>query len=221
MPETFQAITVAIIAVVPGALYTYAYERQARGYEAPKAADRLVRLLAASVVMHAALAALTYDLYRRYVETGRFRSGAVNPLLVELAALGYVGLPTLVGFLIGSAQRHNWKWVRWFLGRQREPRAWDDLWNRKQNAIIRLKLQSGGWLAGLWGKLGADGSPPYAAGYGEEQDLFLPVAFAVDESTGAFLADSHGDVQRIASGGGLLIRWDQVEYLEYAEVKNG
>ena len=49
---TFRALAVALAAVLSGAAYMFAYEREARGYS-KNLSDRLIRCLAASAVMHA------------------------------------------------------------------------------------------------------------------------------------------------------------------------
>lgn len=62
-PSTFVGLLIALVAVLPGALYVWAYERQstARGVTL---ADRTLRFVAASVVLHLLLAWPEYGLYR-------------------------------------------------------------------------------------------------------------------------------------------------------------
>jgi len=61
-----------------------------------------------------------------------------------------------------------------------------------------------------------DGSRSYAAGYPEEQDLYLVEAVEVDPQTGAFVLDEEGNP--VPRGSAILIRWDEVEYLDFTEV---
>ena len=72
---------------------------------------------------------------------------------------------------------------------------------------MRLKPE-GPWLGGLYG----DGS--YAAGYPEEpQDLYLEQTFAMDQNDGSFVRDADG--RPVALGAALLVRWDEVLFMEF------
>lgn len=55
----------------------------------------------------------------------------------------------------------------------------------------------------------------YAAGYPETQDLYLSDTAQCDPVTGHFLPDAQG--KPILRGVGVLVRWDQVAYLEFIE----
>ena len=65
MPETVQALAIAVVAVLPGALGVWGYERRV-GKWSIGSPDRVIRFLAASAAFHAALAPLTYWLWRHY-----------------------------------------------------------------------------------------------------------------------------------------------------------
>jgi hypothetical protein len=55
----------------------------------------------------------------------------------------------------------------------------------------------------------------YAAGYPEDGDLYLSAVAEVDSDSGDFLFDQDGAVAfRDAS---LLIRWEEIEYLEFID----
>jgi hypothetical protein len=60
----------------------------------------------------------------------------------------------------------------------------------------------------------ANGRRSYAAGYPEPQDLFLAAAVALDPVSGEFLLD---DGSVAVGEGGLPIRWEEVEYLEFID----
>ena len=81
MPETVQALAIAVVAVLPGALGVWGYERQV-GKWSIGSPDRVIRFVATSAAFHAALASLTYWLWRHYVHSGRF--GRHDMLLVFL-----------------------------------------------------------------------------------------------------------------------------------------
>jgi Family of unknown function (DUF6338) len=215
--NTFQALAVTLLAVLPGASYTFAYERVVGAFGV-SLSDRLVRFTAASAIFHALLSGPELDLYREFVSSGRLGRGDVEPWLFQLIVMTYVFLPTAAGSFLGHGRRRGWQWVLWLTGASTEPRAWDYLWRREGvTLIVRLKLKSGAWLGGFFGNVpGSPGS--YAAGYPEAQDLFLGVQVQVDPETGAFERDADGRVQPVPSKSGLLVRWDEIEYIDVLEV---
>jgi hypothetical protein len=76
-------------------------------------------------------------------------------------------------------------------------------------------LTSGTWLAGAFGE-NEDGVRSYAAGYPEDPDLFLVDAVELDPETGEFLLDEDG--MPVSKGSSILVRWGEVEYLDFFEV---
>ena len=70
------------------------------------------------------------------------------------------------------------------------------------------------WLGGAFSSTD-DGLDSYAAGYPDEQDLFLAEAYSVDPETGEFELDADGDV--VPTGSGILVRWAEVEYLDFID----
>lgn len=70
MPDTFQCLAVLALAFLPGALYVWAFERQA-GAWGIKLSDRLFRFVGFSALAHALLAPLTYRLWDEFVRSGR------------------------------------------------------------------------------------------------------------------------------------------------------
>jgi hypothetical protein len=68
-------------------------------------------------------------------------------------------------------------------------------------------------LAGAYADVGSRRS--YAAGYPEPQDLYLAAAIEVHPETGQFLLADDGEPR--AGRGGLLVRWEEVEYLEFID----
>jgi hypothetical protein len=210
LPATLAALGVAVLAVLPGAAYVFAFESRV-GPLKTRAPDRIIRFLAASAAFHAVFAGLTYQLYRTQILTGRVADGTANPWLIELAAVLYVFLPSAIGFWVGSAYRRGSRWTRRLAGSW-QPRSWDYVFTAKEVAYIRLKLKSGPWIGGLYahvdGYLGA-----YASGYGEDQDLYLSPSVKVDPETGAFELDENDEP--IPDGGSILVQWAEVEYAQF------
>jgi hypothetical protein len=214
--DTFQALAVAVLALLPGASYTYAYERIVGPYGV-SFTDRLVRFLAASAIFQAVLIGPELLAYRSYVLTGRLAHGQVNAVALELAALGYVLLPTAVGLLMGRGQNGGIAWVQALVGSAPDPRAWDFLWRARRTGIVRLKLKSGTWLAGIYATTNG-GFRSYAAGYPEDGDLYLSLQVQVDPDDGAYVRDDEDQPVPVPSGSGLLVRWAEVEYLDFQEI---
>ena len=215
MISTFQALLVALLALLPGASYTFAYERVVGGFGV-SLSDRLVRFLAASAVFAAALSGPGLVAYRELVVTGRLGRGDLDVLPFWLAAVGYVVLPTAAGTFLGLGQRAGWRWVAFVVGRAPEPRAWDYVWRRRRlRALVRLRLKSGRWLGGVFANEG--GRLSYAAGYPEEPDLYLSLQVQVDPGTGTFHRDQDGAVVPVPGRSGLLLRRAEIEYLDIQE----
>jgi hypothetical protein len=215
MVSTFQALAGVVLALLPGAAYTFAYERVAGAFGI-STTDRLVRFLAASAVFHAVLAGPELLLYRNFVVTGRLARGEVNWLLAAAVALGYMFLPTAAGTLVALGGKRNWRGVRLF-GDTPAPRAWDHLWRLGVPGVVRMKLRSGTWLAGVYGTT-AGGRRSYASGYPEDGDLYLSLQLRVDPATGEFARDDDDRPLPVPGRSGLLIRWSEIEYLEFQEM---
>ena len=196
MISTFQGLGVFLLALWPGAAYTFAFERRVGSFGIT-VADRLIRFFAASVVFQALLAGPTVIVYRDYIANGRLQRGHVNAWAVEAVALAYVIFPILCGTLVGWGHNKGWRWARLVGGEAPEPRAWDHLWRRQRQrdgAIVRIKLKSGPWVAGLFET--HRGRESYASGYPEPADLYLSVRVEVDASSGAFVRENDDTPRR-------------------------
>jgi hypothetical protein len=212
MPETFQALAVLVLALLPGALYVWAFERQA-GAWGVRFSDRLFRFVEISAVLHALAAPLTYWLWVDFVRSGRLLEGEL-PLALWLVPLLYTGLPIMAGSTVGAATRKGAEWAKVLTGPEPAPRAWDHLFGSRPDGWIRLRLKTGGWLAGTYTQEGRN-RKSYAAGYPEDQDLYLVETVEVDPDTGEFVLTEEGDP--VWRDSGILIRWSEVEYLEFIE----
>lgn len=216
MISTFQALAVALLALLPGASYTFAYERVVGGFGV-SFSDRLVRFLAASALFAALFSGPGLLLYRHFIVSGRLGRGDVSAFLFELIIVAYVLLPSLVGSFVGYGQNRKWPWVTLLVGEAPEPRAWDYLWRPGVEGIVRMKLKSGSWLAGVFGTT-ASGKRSYAAGYPEKEDLYVSLQVKVDPVTGAFEQDPDGRPVPVDGSSGLLLRWEEIEYLDFQEI---
>lgn len=108
MIATLQALLVALVALLPGASYMFAYERLVGSFGVGLS-DRLVRFLAASAIFAALGSGPALLLYRDVVATGQLGRGNVNWGLFWLVAVSYVLVPTAVGSFVGSKST-KWPW---------------------------------------------------------------------------------------------------------------
>lgn len=207
-----QALLVAILAVLPGALYAWGFEREVGRWFAGWS-DRLLLFLGTSAVFHALFASGEYLLYSNYLHRlvdGRYRNliweGADVPWALALVPIAYVAIPNWFGTVVGRAVRSGETWPRFITGPSPAPRAWDSMFSETPRGMMRLKLKSGEWVGGWFGP----GS--YAAGYPEPQDLLIESVYRLD-SHGAFETDDSG--APVPVGSSLLVRWEEVELLEF------
>lgn len=212
MIQTFTALGVFVIALLPGAMYTWGFERFV-GLWGIRLADRVMRFLGASAIFHALLLPLTYAFWSDHIRTGRLGDG-IAPGWTWPAAIAYVFVPFLAGVAVGRGTLEGAGWATFFTGPDPAPRAWDYLFGFRPDGWLRLRLKSGVWVGGAYASA-ADGRRSYAAGYPEPQDLFLVQTTEVDPSSGAFLFNDDGSLRLGESS--LLIRWDEVEFLEFIE----
>lgn len=210
MPDTFQGVVVVAVALLPGALYVWAFERQA-GRWGIGLSDRLLRFVGGSALFQATAAPLMYWMWTDQVPNAQART----PLSwwVWLLVVAYVTTPTLLGTVVGRGVRAERRWTALFTGPDPAPRAWDHLFGQKADGWVRLRMKSGVWLGGAYAD--ANGRRSYAAGYPEPQDLFLAAAVELDQDTGEFAVDEDGNVPLLE--GGILVRWEEVEHLEFID----
>jgi hypothetical protein len=205
--ETFQGIAVLVIAVVPGALFLWSFERIA-GAWGISLSDRLLRFVGISVFLHVLAAPVTYTLWRDYLRPDSFDNGNVFlPLWLWPVAVGYVAVPVLLGTGLAIGLKKELKWLTTLQVAPSPPTAWDAIFSAEPEGWILIRLKSGRWIGGRY----AEGS--YAGGFPEPPDLFLSEEYVVDQESEDFARNAEGD-PRPQGEWGVLVRWDEVEYLE-------
>lgn len=212
MPDTFQALAVLAIGLLPGALYVWSFEGVVGRWGA-SLSDRALRFVGASALLHATAAPVSYWLWSEYVRSGRAARGDRLPIGLWFAVLAFALTPIALGQVVGLGTRRGWRWTQLLTGRNPAPRAWDALFGDDPEGWVRLRLKSGAWIGAALGA--KDGRRSYFAGYPEEQDLYLVQTAEVDPDSGEFLYDGEDRLRLRDSG--VLVRWDEVEYLEFFE----
>ena len=189
-PTTIIAVLIVVMTVLPGSMYTWAYERQTSAFGVTLA-DRTFRFIAISLLFHLALGWPEYGLYRLAFTSPTFAAGQFAAAWG--AALLTVAIPAALGALLGGLyatrnSREGWGWLRrrlspereqrllrFALGRTPAPRAWDNLFSDRPTVYIRARTTDGTWIAGLF----ADNS--YAGGYPHDTDLLLEQAWEITD----------------------------------------
>lgn len=224
MPDTLESLGVFLLAVLPGAMYVWSFERVV-GRWGIGLSDRVLRFAAASTVFLAIFAWPLYELRSEYlhhpvidasgqrVYVNQVADAEDLPIWLFALPMLYVALPIAAGTAVGRSVRAGssaWRRVGLLLaGRDPAPRAWDYVFSSRPAAAVRMRLKPDGpWLGGFYG------DRSYAAGYPEEaQDIYLEQAFAMDQSDGSFVRDADG--RPVELGTAVLIRWDEVLFMEF------
>lgn len=222
MISTFQALLVALVAVLPGALYTIAREHRTAAWSLDDAAREIIRFLAVSAAFHAVLAPITFYAYRKLIKTGALAAGDVSLWWWPVLLL-YMVLPFALGEI--TARSRQWgpssgtfkRWLRrgisLYTATSPEPRAWDRVFSRPDGiGLMRLRLTDGSWKAGPF-----DGAS-YASNMQGDQDLYLADQVELTDD-GHFVVNA--DQTPNLLGVGLLIRWSEVRYAEISRTDEG
>lgn len=90
------------------------------------------------------------------------------------------------------------------LGRTPAPRAWDNLFSERPSGYLRVRLDSGAWLAGRF----ADAS--YAGGFPYDPDLYLEEGWEIDAVT--------GDLGEAGTGSPIYIPTTAIKWIEVIPV---
>jgi hypothetical protein len=203
MASTLEGLAVAVLALLPGALFMWSFEREA-GIWGINLPDRILRFLGISALLHVLAAPATYWLWKKYVDGEAWKEDTTLPWALYGALLAYVAVPILAGVFLGWRTHEGGRVTAILTGDRRPPRAWDHLFSQQPDGWVRLKLRTGIWVGGAYAK----GS--WAAGYPEPQDLFLLGVAELDPDTGEFKTDDCGNPV-VREDAGLLVRWNETD----------
>jgi hypothetical protein len=102
MPATVTALVIALLAFLPGGLYTWSFEQQAGRWGA-NATDRLQRFGGASAIFLALELPLVYQCYRLFVATDDLSKGHPLPAWVWAVPIALVLVPIALGRFAGRS----------------------------------------------------------------------------------------------------------------------
>lgn len=214
MPTTFQALVVTLIAVFPGALYVWGLERQT-GSWGLRNSDRVIRFIGSSVFINLLLAPLTVSVWLRYGDPQTIIAWKDSDSRLWGAAFLYAIVPMLLGELVGYKTKTSPSSLiaRIFSGPNPAPTGWDLLFSRDPRGWIRIKLEDGTWLAGLFVKDPETGRESYASGYDEVPgDIYLLAPIELDPVTHEFPSV---DPSKLDFNRTLLVRRDSIQFIEF------
>lgn len=215
MPSTLEALVILILAILPGALYTWALEREV-GKWGIGLSDRVLRFVGMSAVFQVIF---LYPAYRVFIEVvlldsrnfesrDRFLEGMPLPWWAWLLPAAYVGVPIAIGTFAGVSVHRRPRVARILVGKDPAPRAWDRLFSPRPAGMLRAQLQDGSWIGGFFAETS------YAAGYPEEpEDIYIEQVYEM-RSDGTFVGPADPEDSPYVAHGALL-RWDQVKFIEF------
>jgi len=201
---TFEAVGVTLVAVLPGALFVWGFERVV-GRWAIGLSERILRFLGISAVLHALAAPISYSLWITHLKTSVLREAL--PLWFWPVTLAYVMVPVLLGSGLAVGFKRDKRWALLLTGPEPAPTAWDALFGAAPTGWVLMRLKSKRWIGGAY-----DEETSYVGGYPEPADIYLAPEALVDQQTETFVRDDAGEIVRLDFG--VLVRWDEVEYLE-------
>jgi hypothetical protein len=190
LPTSLAALIIAVLFLLPGAVYTWSFEREAGNFGV-KLADRTFRFVTFSMIFHIILGWAEYFVFR---VVGPFNGiGVAQFAAIWGSTVFNVGVPAAIGTTLGGLyatrnDRTQWRNIRKFisgeaerkllrltLGKDPAPRAWDHFFSERPACFLRIRTVDGEAIAGMY----ADRS--YAGAFPHDCDLLLEETWSQDE----------------------------------------
>lgn len=211
MPTSLEALIIAGVFVVPGLLFERGIEIKV-AYWRTGIVERILRFLMWSLAIQIVVAPISYPIWKLSANTPVASMPVWHGLVAWLWLIAVSASSYGFGLLVGNATTAGRKWSTWIIGREAAPTAWDHLWHLGTPGFVRVRLKSGRYLAGWWcgeGQAFASSHPQ------NEADIFLPYQISVNSTTGEFVMDERNAPK--LKNWGLLLRWEEIEALEFLE----
>lgn len=215
--ESVQALLIASLAVVPGAIYTWVFERN-DGATGDRPAERLLRFVAISLLLSlVSTLPIGYWFYSTNYVTGALQRGEVS-VWILYTCLGSVAIiPAILGWAAACWVEKGWYGASILASKNRRPRAWDHIFNGQSwSGRIRIQTTDGKWIIGLWmdGSSKNDLPGSFAAGYPYDQDLYFVDTYRVNQEDGSpVVTDGEWHLTGIAT----LVQWQNVVLAEFMQ----
>ena len=214
MTQIYSQALIAIVLLLPGAIAGSAFQRCAPRYN-DRFRDWLLRILGISALFLVLGSWPLYWMYSNYWDA--LVAGEPLPKLLFLAPIVYLILPMLLGWRLGVAVAENKPWAVRLAGENRAPLAWDHLFGTSAEGFIRCRLHSGRWVGGYYGGESPDKPKSYASVDPNNLDIYIGCAFEFEQKSGTPILK---DDEYVLIGGGILIKWADIETLEFQQINN-
>ncbi len=203
-PSTLQQIILLVLFVLPGITYQFVRERMRGPVPGERdLAERVLRALTASIVLDAIyLIAVGPWLVHMIKPSGRswFATAAAQPRQAAAVSLAlFFVIPAAVALAAGMIER-----LRHPSRFDPVPTAWDGAFRERSTGFVRVRLKSGTWVGGWYGRRSR------ASAYPNQPDLYLESAYMMGND-GSF-------GPRVQATGGVYVSMTDVEVLEFVEV---
>jgi Family of unknown function (DUF6338) len=202
--STVQQIVLLVLFVLPGISYQFVRERLRGPVPGERdLSERVLRAITASITLDAIYVLVAGPWIVHLIKPahrGWFSSTVDNPRQqAALALLLFIIVPTAAAWGVSLVERRR-RPARF----NPVPAAWDMMFRGRTTGFVRARMKSGAWVGGWYGKQGS-----HASAYPNPADLYLESAYEMS-SDGSFGA-------RVRNTGGLYLRMDDVEVLEFVE----
>ena len=200
MVNTLQALILIWLAILPGTMFVWFFEQLA-GRWTTSIRSSLLRSVGYSAIFHVLVLPFTYHLWSSYRD--QIIEGEYVNLLVWPGVAIYVIVPLSAAFLVERfieklEYKQSW-WARTLAGRYPVSSVRELLFSpREVSGWVRLHTKFGESIVGFYGR----------GSYSAKQDIYLAHIATVDDADELQLAE-------LDKARGLLIRWDEVEYMEF------
>ncbi|WP_420623311.1 DUF6338 family protein [Candidatus Poriferisodalis sp.] len=196
-----RTVAAAFVLLVPGAAAASGFEWHSVRY-GRRGRDWVLRLLLFSGLWLGAGFALWRWLAAEYWDELIGREPV--PWWLNVVPVTFVVVPYGIGWMLGWLTVRHPSRMRKVLGGNREPTAWDHVFETRQAGFVRCRLRNGRWVGGLYVKHAPVTS--WAATDEADRDLYLARAILFNQDDGSPVL--HDGVPFETQGGILLQRSD-------------
>jgi Family of unknown function (DUF6338) len=202
--STVQQVVLLILFVLPGVSYQFVRERMRGPVPGERdLSERVLRAIIASIALDAIyLVAVGPEIVHliKPAHRGWYADAVTSPRQAAAIALTlFIAIPAAAAAGMSQVERRR-RPARF----QPIPTAWDWLFRARAPGFVRARLKTGRWVGGWYGS-----QRSYASTYPNPADIYLESAYQMG-SDGSF-------GPRVQGTGGLYLRMDDVEVLEFLE----